>query len=138
MQNKAKKPVGYLRFSENGLNFYSNGLITGQNFLTGKKDVAARMVKAVSESFAAAEKAPEPAVAAMQGASEQLPPKEVLSEQFKTTLSLLHTQATEGKAPGVNTDADWQQTIDVFAEAGLVKSPRAVTDYWDSATALKG
>lgn len=138
MQNKAKKPVGYLRFSENGLNFYSNGLITGQNFLTGKKDVAARMVKAVSESFAAAEKAPEPAVAAMQGASEQLPPKEVLSEQFKTTLSLLHTQATEGKAPGVNTDADWQQTIDVFAEAGLVKSPKAVTDYWDSATALKG
>ncbi|MET7711721.1 ABC transporter substrate-binding protein [Streptomyces sp. NPDC005407] len=138
MQNKAKKPVGYLRFSENGLNFYSNGLIAGQKFLTGKKDVAARMVKAVSESFAVAEKATEPAVAAMQGASEQLPPKEVLSEQFKTTLTLLHTQATEGKAPGVNTDADWQQTIDVFAEAGLVKSPKAVTDYWDSATALKG
>jgi NitT/TauT family transport system substrate-binding protein len=138
MQNKAKKPVGYLRFSENGLNFYSNGLITGQKFLTGKKDVAARMVKAVSESFAAAEKAPETAVAAMEGASEQLPPREVLSEQFKTTLTLLHTQATEGKAPGVNTDADWQQTIDVFAEAGLVKSPKAVTDYWDSATALKG
>lgn len=138
MQNKAKKQVGYLRFSENGLNFYSNGLITGQKFLTGNKDAAARMVKAVSESFAAAEKAPEPAVAAMQGASEQLPPKEVLSEQFKTTLTLLHTRATEGKAPGVNTDADWQQTIDVFAEAGLVKSPKAVTDYWDNATALKG
>lgn len=138
MQNKAKKQVGYLRFSENGLNFYSNGLITGQKFLTGNKDAAARMVKAVSESFAAAEKAPEPAVAAMQGASEQLPPKEVLSEQFRTTLTLLHTRATEGKAPGVNTDADWQQTIDVFAEAGLVKSPKAVTDYWDNATALKG
>ncbi|MBT2393340.1 ABC transporter substrate-binding protein [Streptomyces maoxianensis] len=138
MQNKAKKQVGYLRFSENGLNFYSNGLITGQKFLTGKKDVAARMAKAVSESFAAAEKAPDPAVAAMQGASEQLPPKEVLSEQFKTTLTLLHTQATEGKAPGVNTDADWQQTIDVFAEAGLVKSPKSVSDYWDSATAMKG
>lgn len=138
MQNKAKKQVSYLRFSENGLNFYSNGLITGEKFLTGKKDLAVRMVKAVSESFAAAEKAPEPAVAAMQGASEQLPPKEVLSEQFKTTLTLLHTQATEGKAPGVNTDADWQQTIDVFAEAGLVNSPKAVTDYWDNATALKG
>ncbi|MET7621583.1 ABC transporter substrate-binding protein [Streptomyces sp. NPDC005408] len=138
MQNKAKKDVGYLRFSENGLNFYSNGLITGQKYLAAKKDIAARMVKAVSESFAAAEKAPEPAVAAMQGASEQLPPEEVLSEQFKTTLTLLHTQATQGKAPGVNTDADWQQTIDVFAEAGLVKSPKSVTDYWDSATALKG
>ncbi|MFD9222650.1 ABC transporter substrate-binding protein [Streptomyces sp. NPDC060064] len=138
MQNKAKKQVAYLRFSENGLNFYSNGLITGQRFLTAKKDVAARMVKAVSESFAAAEKAPVPAVAAMQGASQQLPPKEVLSEQFKTTVTLLHTRATQGKAPGINTDADWQQTIDVFAEAGLVKSPKSVAEYWDSATALKG
>lgn len=138
MQNKAKKPVAYLRFSEHGLNFYSNGLITGQRFLTAKKDVAARMAKAVSESFAAAEKSPEPAVAAMEGASEQLPPEEVLSEQFKTTLTLLHTQATEGMAPGVNTEADWQQTIDVFAEAGLVKSPKAVAEYWDSATATKG
>ncbi|WP_433573017.1 ABC transporter substrate-binding protein [Streptomyces sp. CA-251247] len=138
MQNKAKKPVAYLRFSENGLNFYSNGLITGQRFLTAKKDVAARMAKAVSESFAAAQKSPDPAVGAMDGASEQLPPKEVLSEQFKTTLTLLHTQATQGKAPGVNTDADWQQTIDVFSEAGLVKSPKAVAEYWDSATAMKG
>lgn len=138
MQNKAKKPVAYLRFSEHGLNFYSNGLITGQRFLTAKKDVAARMAKAVSESFAAAEKSPDPAVAAMEGASEQLPPEEVLSEQFRTTLTLLHTQATEGMAPGVNTEDDWQQTIDVFAEAGLVKSPKAVAEYWDSATATKG
>ncbi len=138
MQNKAKKQVAYLRFSENGLNFYSNGLITGQRFLAGSKDVASRMAKAVSESFAAAEKAPEPAVASMQGASGQLPPKEVLSEQFKTTLTLLHTQATQGKAPGVNAEADWQQTIDVFSEAGLVKNPKAVGEYWDSATALKG
>ncbi|MEV7994730.1 ABC transporter substrate-binding protein [Streptomyces sp. NPDC086077] len=138
MQNKARKPVAYLRFSEHGLNFYSNGLITGQRFLTTKKDVAARMAKAVSESFAAAEKSPDPAVSAMDGASEQLPPKEVLSEQFETTLTLLHTPGTEGKAPGVNTDADWQQTIDVFSEAGLVKSPKPVAEYWDSATAMKG
>ncbi|UUN30452.1 ABC transporter substrate-binding protein [Streptomyces sp. FIT100] len=138
MQNKAKKTVSYLRFSEHGLNFYSNGLIAGQKTLAGRADVAKRMVQAVSESWAAAEKAPDPAVAAMDGASEQLPPKEVLAEQFRTTLTLLHTEATQGKAPGVNTEADWQQTIDVFAEAGMVKSPKAVSEYWDSATALKG
>lgn len=49
----------------------------------------------------------------------------MLSEQFATTLTLLHTAATEGKAPGVNTEADWQQTIDVFAEAGMVTKPKA-------------
>lgn len=138
MQDKAKKPVSYLRFSEHGLNFYSNGLLAGQKILTAKPELAQRMVRAVSEAWAAAAKEPGPAVAAMDGASEQLPPKSVLSEQFATTLTLLHTEATEGKAPGVNTEADWQQTIDVFAEAGMVASPKAVADYWHTKTALKG
>ncbi|MFD3650514.1 ABC transporter substrate-binding protein [Streptomyces cyaneofuscatus] len=138
MQDKAKKPVSYLRFSEHGLNFYSNGLLAGQKILTAKPELAQRMVRAVSEAWAAAAKEPGPAVEAMEGASEQLPPKSVLSEQFATTLTLLHTEATEGKAPGANTEADWQQTIDVFAEAGTVASPKAVADYWDTKAALKG
>lgn len=138
MQDKAKKPVSYLRFSENGLNFYSNGLLAGQKILSSKSELAGRMVRAVSESWAAAEKAPGPAVAAMDGASEQLPPAAVLAEQFKTTLTLLHTTSTKGKAPGVNDEADWQQTIDVFAEAGMVSKPKAVAEYWDEKTALKG
>ncbi|MFD3495157.1 ABC transporter substrate-binding protein [Streptomyces sp. NPDC058690] len=138
MQDKAKKTVSYLRFSENGLNFYSNGLLAGQKLLASKSELAGRMAQAVSEAWAAAEKAPGPAVAAMDGASEQLPPKNVLAEQFKTTLTLLHTSSTEGKAPGVNNEADWQQTIDVFAEAGMVAEPKAVAEYWDAKTAPKG
>ncbi|MGW2108937.1 ABC transporter substrate-binding protein [Streptomyces sp. NPDC001948] len=138
MQDKAGKQVSYLRFSENGLNFYSNGLLAGQKLLASRSELAGRMVEAVSESWAAAEKAPGPAVAAMDGASEQLPSKTVLAEQFKTTLTLLHTPSTEGKAPGVNNEADWQQTIDVFAEAGMVSKPKAVAEYWDEKTALKG
>lgn len=73
MQDKAKKDVSYLRFSEHGLNFYSDGLIAGPKTLQGRGDLAKRMVAAVSESWAAAEKSPEPAVASMKGASEQLP-----------------------------------------------------------------
>ncbi|WP_392749996.1 ABC transporter substrate-binding protein [Streptomyces sp. LN590] len=138
MQDKAKKTVSYLRFSENGLNFYSNGLLAGQKLLASKSELAGRMAQAVSEAWAAAQKAPGPAVAAMDGASEQLPPKNVLAEQFKTTLTLLHTSSTEGKAPGVNNEADWQQTIDVFAEAGMVAEPQAVGEYWDAKTAPKG
>lgn len=138
MQNKANKKVSYLRFSEHGLNFYSNGLLAGQKMLTSDPDLVKRMVQAVSESWAAAEKAPDPAVASMEGASEQLPPKTVLAEQFTTTLTLLHTASTEGKAPGVNTEADWQQTIDVFAEAGMVSEPKSVSEYWDQKSALKG
>ncbi|MEV7192801.1 ABC transporter substrate-binding protein [Streptomyces sp. NPDC093510] len=138
MRSKAEKDVSYLRFSEHGLNFYSNGLIAGAKTLQGRGDLAKRMTAAVSEAWAAAEKKPGPAVAAMEGASEQLPPKGVLSEQFRTTLTLLHTDATEGKAPGANTEADWKQTIEVFSEAGMVKNPKSVTEYWDSAKGVKG
>ncbi|MEU6993977.1 ABC transporter substrate-binding protein [Streptomyces sp. NPDC046465] len=137
MRDKAKKDVTYLRFSEHGLNFYSNGLIAGAKTLQGRGDLTKRMAAAVSEAWAAAERKPGPAVAAMEGATEQLPPKNVLSEQFRTTLTLLHTDATKGRAPGANTEADWQQTIEVFTEAGMVKDPRSVTEYWDPAKGIK-
>jgi NitT/TauT family transport system substrate-binding protein len=137
IHSKARKDIAYLRFSENGLNFYSNGLIAGPKIL-GKPDLAKRMAKAMSESWTAAAKNPGPAVDAMAGASEQLPPKEVLSEQFKTTLTVVHTDATQGKAPGVNTKADWQETIDVFTDAGMVKSAKPVADYWSADLAPKG
>ncbi|MEU7852656.1 ABC transporter substrate-binding protein [Nonomuraea sp. NPDC049141] len=138
MQNKAGKPVAYLRFSEFGLNYYSNGLLTSASFLQSKADLAKRMVAATSEAWAAAEKDQQAAVDAMKGASEQLPPAQVLLDQFKTTTTLLHTDATQGQAPGVNTEADWQKTIDTFAKAGLVSNPQAPSAYWDSSVAPKG
>ena len=74
---------------------------------------------------------PANAVAGMQGASEQLPPPAVLTEQFNATLNLLHTDATKGKAPGVNDEADWQQTISVFTQAGVVTKAQPPSAYWD-------
>ncbi|HCA84200.1 MAG TPA: sulfonate ABC transporter substrate-binding protein [Streptomyces sp.] len=138
MQNKSGKKVSYLRFSDFGLNFYSNGLIASERTLKSDADLAQRMAAATSEAWAAAEKNPGPAVAAMDGASEQLPPQEVLTDQFETTLTLLHTDATDGEAPGVNAEADWQQTIDVFARAGMVSDPGPVSEYWDKSAAPKG
>ncbi|MBY6301582.1 ABC transporter substrate-binding protein [Streptomyces clavuligerus] len=138
MQEKAGRKVGYLRFSEHGLTFYSNGLVAGERLISRRAGVARRMAAAVSESFAAAKKAPDDAVAAMAGASGQLPPAKVLKEQFATTLTLLNTPATRGRAPGVNTEADWRQTIDVFTRAGLVEKPGPVRAYWDGALAPRG
>jgi NitT/TauT family transport system substrate-binding protein len=138
MQHKAGKPVSYLRYSELGLNFYSNGLLAGNRLINGKPDLAKRMVAATSEAWTAAQGDPQGAVDAMKGASEQLPPPQVLSEQFKTTLTLLHTDSTKGKAPGVNTEADWRQTIDVFAQAGMITDPKPPADYWATGAALKG
>ncbi|SFB58523.1 NitT/TauT family transport system substrate-binding protein [Amycolatopsis marina] len=138
MQEKAGKPVSYLRFAEHGLNFFSNGLLTSLDTLEEREDLVRRMVAASSEAWTAAAGDQDAAVAAMQGASEQLPSTQVLSEQFASTLELLHTEATEGMAPGVNDEADWQQTIDIFAGAGVIESPEAPSAYWDAGLAPKG
>jgi NitT/TauT family transport system substrate-binding protein len=138
MHNKSGKPVSYLRFADFGLSFYSNGLLVGDRKLKSQPDLVKRMSAATSEAWAAAERDPAGAVAAMRGASQQLPPPGVLTEQFKTTLTLLHTDATKGKAPGVNTEADWRQTIDLFAQTGVIGKAQAPATYWDAALSPQG
>lgn len=138
MQEKAGKKVSYLRFSEFGLNYYSNGLVAAKRTLSQNKDVARRMVKATSEAWTAAEKDPDAAVAAMKGASQQLPSQKVLEDQFATTVKLLHTDATKGQAPGVDTESDWKATIGVFAKAGVIDKAQAPSAYWDASVAPKG
>jgi len=138
MQEKAGKQVSYLKFAEHGLTFYSNGLLASGDTIKNKQDLVKRMVAASSEAWAAAEKDPAAAVAAMQGASQQLPSEKVLTDQFNATLQLLHTDATKGQAPGVNDEADWTKTINVFAEAGVITKAEAPSAYWDASFAPKG
>ena len=138
MANKSGKPVSALRYSQFGVNFYSNGLMTSERKLKSDADLVKRMVAATSESWTAAEGDQQGAVASMAGASAQLPPTNVVTEQFKTTLTLLHTPATQGKAPGVNTEADWKQTIDLFQQAGVITKAEAPAKYWQSAVAPQG
>jgi NitT/TauT family transport system substrate-binding protein len=138
IQEKGKKPVSYLKFADYGLNFYSNGLLTAQKNLTDRKDLVMRMVAATSEAWTAAQGDESAAVDAMKGASEQLPSAAVVKEQFSATLKLLHTDATQGKAPGVNDEADWKRTIAVFADAGVIDKAQDPSAYWDVSFAPKG
>ncbi|PWR07204.1 MULTISPECIES: ABC transporter substrate-binding protein [Micromonospora] len=138
MQEKAGKPVSYLKFAEHGLTFYSNGLLASGDTINGKKDLVKRMVAASSEAWSAAQGNPSGAVEAMQGASQQLPSTKVLTDQFNATLQLLHTDATKGQAPGVNDESDWNKTIGVFADAGVITKAESPATYWDASFAPKG
>ncbi|WP_019631475.1 ABC transporter substrate-binding protein [Actinomadura atramentaria] len=130
MANKSGKQVSYLRYADFGVNFFSNGLMVGERKLKSDRDLVKKMVAATSEAWTAAEGDPDGAVASMAGASEQLPPTPVVTEQFKTTLTLLHTDRTKGKAPGVNDPADWEQTIALFKQAGVIEKAESPATYW--------
>lgn len=130
--NKSGREMRYLRYSDAGLNFYSNGLIANSGTIEKSPELVQAMVDATSEAFTAAAANPEAAVASMEGKDPQMPPKEVLLQQWTETITLLTTPNTEGDAPGVNAEEDWASTISVLSESGLLEDAGEPSQYWDS------
>lgn len=130
--NKSGREVRYLRYSDQGLSFFSNGLIANQATIESSPELVQAMVDATSEAFAAAVAQPEAAVAAMEGKDPQLPPQEVLLQQWQQTIPLLSTPETEGEAPGTNSEADWRATVEVLSSAKLLDKAEDPAKYWES------
>ncbi|WP_309065565.1 ABC transporter substrate-binding protein [Microbacterium sp.] len=132
---KSGKDVSYLRYSDAGLNFFSNGLIAHNDTIKDDAELVKELVAATSEAFAAAQEDPEAAVASMEGKDPQMPAKDVLLNQWQETVKLLSTPATEGEAPGTNAEEDWQATLEVLAEAGLISGDGDIDTYFDASFA---
>ncbi|WP_422748177.1 ABC transporter substrate-binding protein [Mycobacterium sp. WMMD1722] len=135
--DKSGKEVRYLRYSDAGLNFYSNGLIANESTIADNPELVQSMVDATSEAYAAAAQNPEAAVDAMAGKDPQMPPREVLLQQWQQTIPLLHTPATADQAPGSNSMQDWTTTITTLTDAGLLETAKDPAEYWDSSFAPK-
>ena len=136
--NKSGREVRYLRYSDAGLNFYSNGLIVNTSTIADNSELVQSMVDATSEAYAAAVDNPEAAVDAMVGKDPQMPPREVLLQQWQQTIPLLSTPATANQVPGANAEEDWKTTIATLSEAGLLESAKEPAEYWDSSFAPEG
>ncbi|MDG4664995.1 ABC transporter substrate-binding protein [Mycobacterium sp. 236(2023)] len=136
--NKSGREVRYLRYSDAGLNFYSNGLIANTSTIADNSELVQAMVDATSEAYAAAADNPEAAVDAMAGKDPQMPPREVLLQQWQQTIPLLSTPATANQVPGANAEEDWKTTIATLSEAGLLESAKDPAEYWDSSFAPEG
>ncbi|WP_235065442.1 ABC transporter substrate-binding protein [Mycolicibacterium iranicum] len=136
--NKSGREVRYLRYSDAGLNFYSNGLIVNTSTIADNSELVQSMVDATSEAYAAAVDSPEAAVDAMVGKDPQMPPREVLLQQWQQTIPLLSTPATANQVPGANAEEDWKTTIATLSEAGLLESAKEPAEYWDSSFAPEG
>ncbi|MBS4101440.1 ABC transporter substrate-binding protein [Tsukamurella paurometabola] len=135
---KSGREMRYLRYSDAGLNFYSNGLIAADETISGSRDLAKSMLDAVREAFAAAVANPEAAVDAMAGKDPQMPPRDVLLAQWRQTIPLLSTPATKDKGPGVNAEEDWKTTIATLNQAGLLKAANPPQNYWDPSFTAAG
>ncbi|MFD2757378.1 ABC transporter substrate-binding protein [Gulosibacter faecalis] len=132
------KDVTYLRYSDVGLNFFSNGLIASDSMIADNPELVSAMTAATSESFQAAIDDPDGAVASMDGKDPQMPDAEVLAEQWQGTIDLLQSPTDGEVTPGVNSNTDWENTIDVLAEAGLIEEAKPVDTYFDASFAPGG
>ncbi|QIK71064.1 ABC transporter substrate-binding protein [Propioniciclava coleopterorum] len=129
---KSGKPMTYLRYSDVGLNYFSNGLIVNPETISSKPELVKAMVAATSEAYAAAAKDVDAAAKSMEGKDPQMPALPVLTQQWTETIKLLSTDATKGKAPGTNAASDWDATIKVLADAGLIGGVKPASTYFDA------
>ncbi len=129
---KSGKKMTYLRYSDVGLNYFSNGLIVNPETIKGKPELVKAMVAATSEAYAAAADEVDTAAKSMEGKDPQMPALPVLTEQWTETIKLLSTDATKGKAPGSNDPGDWDATIKVLADAGLIGGVKPASTYFDA------
>lgn len=130
--NKSGREMRYFRYSDAGLNFFSNGLIAHNSTIGDNPELVQRMLDATSAAYAAAKENPEAAAAAMVGVDPQTPPENVLLQQWQETIPLLNTPATTGQAPGTNAEEDWTSTIATLNEAGLLPTAKDPAEYWAS------
>ncbi|UNX53739.1 ABC transporter substrate-binding protein [Georgenia sp. TF02-10] len=135
---KSGKEMTYLRYSDVGLSFFSNGLVVSTSTIEDDPDLVERMVAATSEAHEAARENPEDAVAAMEGKDPQMPEQDVLLDQWTQTIDLLTTERTADAAPGVNDPEDWADTLAVLAEAGLIEPGGDLETYYDDSFSPAG
>jgi NitT/TauT family transport system substrate-binding protein len=133
IESKTGKEVDHLLFADSGLNMLGTGIVVSDETLSGKKDLVGKFVRATQKSWAEAVKHPEDAAKAMADAAENEPPLEVLVKQLKLATPLLELDSAG--APGVNTDEQWTDTVDIMAKNAGLKEPKDAAAYWDGSFA---
>ncbi len=124
----------YFRYSDAGLNFFSNGLITHNSTIDDNSELAQSMLDVASESATRRPSMiPRPRPRPWSVSTRQTPAGERRrGSSGRGSIPLLNTPATTGKAPGTNAEQDWTSTIATLNEAGLLKTDKAPADYWAS------
>lgn len=137
IQQKTGKKMCNLPFADYAANYYSDGLIASTGVARSNPSLAKHMSEAVQASWKAALQHPAAAAAAMNGSSPELPPPNVVKQEFNITVGLLHTTATKNYPPGADTAADWQATISTLLTSGVIPKAPSPGTYWNASLAPK-
>jgi NitT/TauT family transport system substrate-binding protein len=133
IEARTGKQVDYLLYADSGLNMLGTGIVVNDKTLSDNSDLVARFVRATQKSWAEAAKDQQGAAKAMVELAENEPPEDVLVQQLELTDPLL--QLDTAGAPGVNTDEQWSDTIDLMAQYAELTDAGEPSKYWDGSHA---
>lgn len=137
IEYQANRPVSVLLYADYGVNLLSNGVVVHTDLLKQDPGLVRGFLRATIKSWQEAVRDVEGAVAAMTKRAEKAPPAAVLRKQFEKTITLLNTQATAGKPPGINAESDWEATIELLHKYADLRNPGKPSDYWDGTLAAQ-
>jgi NitT/TauT family transport system substrate-binding protein len=135
IESMTGKEVETLLYADYGMNLLGTGLIANNQTIAEDPDLVDTFVQATRKSWEAAAEDPDAAVKAMEENAGETPPVEVLKEQMELTIPLLNL---DSGSPGANTEEQWQETIDLLAEADMLEDPGTPEDYWTPSFSEEG
>lgn len=109
--------LNLMRFSDYGLSLMSNGIVASDKLIAENPDLVRRFAAATAESIEAAVADPQHGVDDfMRYAPNAGFSRNVVADQWKMAMGLLHTPRTKDKPIGHMDAQDWQDTIDLLEQ----------------------
>ena len=117
-------------YADMGINVLNHGIVVNNSIIESNPDLVKRFVRASQKSFADAVADPEAAIDSMIKYVPVGLDREKELASLRMMLTLLHTEATEGKAIGWVANEDWEASQDLLFEIGEIKQKLPIETYF--------
>ena len=129
LQERCECELVVMRYADHGITAISNGIVASDALIEEKPDTVRRFAAATVEAIEVAIENPEPAIDAFfEYAGEVRFSREVVANQWKETIDILHTPTTTEKPIGHTAASDWQETINLLVTHGGVPEGTVAPD----------
>ena len=129
LQERCECKLVVMRYADYAITAISNGIVASDALIEEKPDTVRRFAAATVEAIEAAIENPEPAIDAFfEYAGKVRFSRDVVANQWKETIEILHTSATTDKPIGYTAASDWQETIDLLVSYGGVPTGAVTPD----------
>lgn len=115
MEDRTGQDMAWTTYADMGINTLSSAIVVNNSYMEENPEVVEKFVRATIRAVEYTIANPEEAAEIFAANAEEFD-KELALLEIEGSLSLLHSEATEGKTPGWMAVEDWQATQDILAE----------------------